>query len=91
MSKFDLLKIIKHPKTGEFEVDLRNKVKVRGANIQPTMKAFDLMIKKRALKRALKLDKNPTEEEYRVLRQKFEQAVEEKNFRPKNKPVTVRV
>lgn len=89
--KRELLRIVFNPNTKEFEVDLRNKVRARGANIQPTDEAFELMIKKKALPRALKLKSDLTPDQYSKLREKFQSTIEEKNFRPTNKPVKIRI
>ncbi|MBD3363324.1 DUF448 domain-containing protein [Candidatus Dojkabacteria bacterium] len=89
--KRELLRIVRHPETGDLEVDLRNKIRARGANISPTLEAFDLMVKKKVLPKALKLEDPISEKEYAKLRKKFRDAIEEKNFRPSNKPVKIRV
>ncbi len=91
LSKFDLIRIVKNPSTGIFEIDLRNKIRARGANLKPTEEAFDLMVKKKALKRALLLEKDLSIEEYEDLKSKFLEAVEEKTFRPNNKPVRIKI
>ena len=49
------------------------------------------MVKKKSLQRALKLDKDLSKEEYKNLKIDFLNAIEEKSFRPTNKPVKVRV
>ncbi|MCA9386208.1 YlxR family protein [Candidatus Dojkabacteria bacterium] len=89
--KKDLVRIVLDPETNKLEVDLRNKIRARGANLLPTLEAFELMEKKKVLRRALKLDRAITQDEYKELREKFIEAIEEKNFRPNNKPVKVRV
>ncbi len=90
-SKRELIKIIRNPETKKLEVDLRNKIKTRGANLTPSMEVFDKMVEKNLLTRALKLESKPTKEEYEILREDFQKAIEEKNFRPDNKPVKIRV
>ena len=55
------------------------------------MEAFDLAIKKRAISRALKLEKPLTKEEIDQLRIEFQIAIDEKKFRPREKPVMIRV
>ena len=92
---------VKKPKTelmrlvrlsdGTVKVDPRSKLEGRGANITMSPEAFDLAVKKRALQRALKLEKPLTQEKISQLRQEFIEAIDERNFRPKGKPVTIRV
>ncbi len=89
--KNELVRIVRNPQNQSLEIDLKNKIRARGANLLPTLEAFDLMRKKRALMRALKLEKDLTNEEYEDLRNKFLSSLEEKAFRPDNKPVTIRV
>lgn len=89
--KKDLLRIVVNPSTGKLEVDLKGKIRTRGANLDTTMEAFEIMVKKNLLRHALKLEKNPTKEEYDELRIEFEKAIEEKNFRDGNKPVKIRI
>lgn len=90
LPKNELLRLVKTP-DGVVKVDLKSKLEGRGANISMSMDSFDLAIKKRAIPRALKLERQLTKEEVEQLRVEFEQAIDEKKFRPKDKPVTIRV
>ena len=76
---------------GVVKVDPRSKISGRGANLSMTLAAFDLAIKKKAIQRALKLEKPLTQESILILREEFAKAIEERAFRPKDKPVTIRV
>lgn len=90
LPKSELVRFVKTD-SGEVVIDLKSKLKGRGANLTMTTEAFDLALKKRALQRSLKLDKPLTDNQIVKLRGEFEKAIEEKTFRPKNKPVTIRV
>lgn len=90
LPKNELLRLVRSS-DGAVKVDLRSKLEGRGANISMNMEAFDLAIKKRAISRALKLEKPLTKEEIDQLRIEFQIAIDEKKFRPKEKPVTIRV
>lgn len=90
LPKNQLLRLVK-TSDGTVKVDPRSKLEGRGANISMTMEAFDLAIKKRSIPRALKLERALSKEEIDQLRIDFEQAIDEKKFRPKDKPVTIRV
>jgi len=72
-------------------VDLSGREKGRGANLDMNVEAFDLAVKKKAIERALKLEKNLTESDIETLREEFINALEERKFRKGNKPVTIRV
>lgn len=89
--KNELVKFVYNYDTEKVEVDLRNKIRGRGANLDTNEEAFDLMVKKKALPRALKFENDLSVEEYARLKKEFLDAVEEKNFRPTNKPVTIRI
>lgn len=89
--KKELIRLAFDASTGKVVVDLRDKIRGRGANILPTIEAFDLAIKKRAINRALKLENPLTEDEIRVLRLEFEEKIGEKAFRPDNKPVKIKI
>ena len=90
LPKNELLRLVR-TSDGGVKVDPRSKLEGRGANISMTLEAFDLAIKKRAIPRALKLERSLTKEEVDLLRIEFEQAIAEKKFRPKDKAVTIRV
>ena len=89
--KRELVRIVFNPNSSQFEVDIKNKIRARGANLSPTLEAFDLMVKKKSLTRALKLEKNLSEQQYEDLKNKFVLALEERNFRPHNKAVKIRI
>lgn len=89
--KNELVRIVIDPETGKAVIDLRSKIRARGASVDTSEKAFDLMVKKRALQRALKLDNDLSKEEYENLKKDFLNAIEEKSFRPTNKAVKVRI
>lgn len=89
-AKTELLRLVL-TENGDIEIDLTGKLKGRGANILPTLEALELAIKKNSLVRALKIEGGLKYEQLNSLRDKFAQAIEEKSFRPKNKPVTIRI
>ena len=76
---------------GGVVVDAGGKLRGRGANLDMTLAAFDAAISKKAVDRALKLDKPLTKLQIAQLRSDFEQALDTKHFRQGNKPITVRV
>jgi hypothetical protein len=76
---------------GEVVIDLKGKEKGRGANLSMSQEAFELAVKKKAFQRTLKLTKPLSEAEIANLRKKFAEAIEQKQFRPSNKPVTIKV
>lgn len=88
--KGELMRLVKDAQ-GNVKVDPRSKLSGRGANLSMSLEAFDLAIKKRAIQRALKLEKPLTKQEVESLRTEFAKAIEERTFRPKDKPVTIRV
>lgn len=90
LPKNELMRLVR-TSTGTVKVDPRSKIEGRGANLKMTMEVFDLAIKKRAISRALKLDRNLSPEEIEQLRSDFQQAIDEREFRPKDRPVTIRV
>lgn len=90
LPKSELMRFVK-VESGEVKIDPNSKLKGRGANLTMTLEAFDLAIKKKAFQRALKLERTLSREDVEELRKEFEVQIEEKTFRPKNKPVTIRV
>jgi predicted RNA-binding protein YlxR (DUF448 family) len=88
--KNELIRIVKLI-DGTVKVDPRSKLEGRGANLTMNIEAFEVAIKKKALNRALKLQRELKPEEIEQLRIDFEHAIAEKAFRPKDKPVTIRV
>jgi len=90
MPKKDLIRIVRMPGS-EIRVDYTGKLKGRGANISQDIKAFDDAIARGILARALKLEGSLTLEEINRLREEFKNVIEEKQFRPNNKPVSVKI
>jgi predicted RNA-binding protein YlxR (DUF448 family) len=73
------------------QVDPKGKLRGRGANITMDVKILQEAIEKGVLERALKLKRKLTNEEKKSLKSDFIDAVEEKKFRPGNKPVVIKV
>jgi hypothetical protein len=90
LPKSELLRIVK-TEDGKISVDLKGKLKGRGANIIPEVAVFDQAIQKRMFERALKLGHKFSAAEVESLKKEFLDALEERKFRPKNKPVSIRV
>ncbi len=76
---------------GEVKIDLKGKERGRGANLDMTLEAFDMAVKKGAIDRALKLEKKLTKDQIDSLRADFEAAIEEKKFRKGNEAVVIRI
>lgn len=70
-------------------IDLRDKLSGRGASLFPNMEALEKALKINAFSRAFKRKLRTDEIEY--LKNEFQKAVDEKNFRPNNKSVTLRL
>ena len=91
----------KHPKNqmirlvrlenGDVVVDPKGKEKGRGANLLMSEAVFDLALKKKAIQRALKLDKPLSSDDIARLRSEFLQAIALKSFRKGNQPVTIKI
>lgn len=90
LPKNELIRLVKTPE-GLVKVDTRSKLGGRGANLTMSMEAFDLAVKKKAISRALKLERSLTKAEIEYLRKDFEESIAERKFRPKDRPVTIRV
>ena len=90
LPKSELLRIVK-TEDGKVSVDLKGKLKGRGANIIPEGAVFEQAIKKGMFERALKLGHKFSPAEVESLKEEFLDALEERKFRPKNKPVSIRV
>lgn len=90
LPKKELVRLVKTA-DGKVAVDAWNKIKGRGANIKPTIDAFDLAVKKNAISRALKLEQPLTGTELAELKAKFMDVIAEKQFRPDNKPVKIKL
>jgi len=91
MAKNDLIRLVFDSLSKTLHVDLKGKMKGRGANITPSIDSLEIAFKKRALERALKLEKRLTTEEQEQLKTEFSAAIAEKEFRPKNKPVRIKL
>jgi predicted RNA-binding protein YlxR (DUF448 family) len=90
ISKFDLIRLVRTDDEN-VEVDLKGKSKGRGANLTPDLAVFDEAVKRSMIEKALKLKKKMGPEKVKILREQFIRAIEEKKFRPKNKPVRIRI
>lgn len=88
--KNELIRIVRTPED-KVVVDIKGKVKGRGANIEKSLEVFEKATQKNMIPRALKMDRKLSIEEIDLLRQQFESAIEEKEFRKGNKPVKIRV
>lgn len=88
--KSELIRLVK-TETGEIKVDLKGKVKGRGANILPDLEVFDRAIKNGTIERALKIEKRFSPRQENELKMNFQSAIEERSFRPDNKPVSIRI
>jgi len=89
-AKAELIRLVR-TENGEVKVDLKGKLKGRGANICPDLKVLEEAIKNKVIERALKLGRKLTKDEAEKLREEFAKALEEREFRPKNQPVSIRV
>jgi predicted RNA-binding protein YlxR (DUF448 family) len=76
---------------GLIRIDPKGKEKGRGANLSMSMEAFDQAVKKHAFERALKLNRKLDAAKLQGLRAEFAEAIDQKKFRPGNKPVTIKV
>jgi predicted RNA-binding protein YlxR (DUF448 family) len=90
MNKKDMIRLAISAE-GTVVVDLKGKVKGRGANLSADIAAFDEAIKKKAIQRALKLDRKQTKEEIDLLRKDFESAIQEKALRMGVKKVVLKI
>lgn len=90
MPKKDLVRLVRTP-DGKVVVDRTGKSKGRGANLSQNIEVFDTAVSKGLLRKALKLESPLSLEQIEELREEFKHAIEEKQFRPNNKPVSIRV
>lgn len=88
--KKELMRLVRLP-DGAVKVDPTGKMRGRGANLDSSIEAFDIAVKKGAIERALKLDQKLSSTQISNLRSEFERIVAEKQFRAGQKVVTVRV
>ena len=88
--KVDMIRLVK-AEDGSVAIDIKGKLKGRGANLSMDIAAFELAIKKKAINRALKLEKPLNEEQINKLREEFLNAIEHKKFRKGNKPVVIAI
>jgi hypothetical protein len=89
--KNELMRFVLVKDTDKVFVDPKDQLKGRGANLSMNIEAFELAIKKRAIERALKLDRKLSVEEIEQLRKDFLKAIEERSFRKGNQAVTIKV
>jgi hypothetical protein len=93
--KRDLLRLVRVAalKPGErpVQVDQTGKLRGRGANITPTMAAFEQAITKGSIEHNLKLEQKLTATEVEALKAEFEQAINEREFRQGKKKVTLKI
>jgi predicted RNA-binding protein YlxR (DUF448 family) len=76
---------------GSVEVDPRDHLQGRGANLSMTVDAFDLAVKKKAFERSLKLGRSLAPAEVERLRNDFQEAIKEREFRKGNQSVTIKI
>ncbi|MBN1331332.1 YlxR family protein [Candidatus Dojkabacteria bacterium] len=88
--KNELIRLVQD-RDGVIKVDLKGKIRGRGANISPDIKILEKGFDKGVIKKALKLERSLTKAEKTRIKKEFQVAVEEKQFRPANKPVKIRV
>lgn len=88
--KSELIRLVK-TEQGGVQVDIKGKRQGRGANITPDMEVLETAFEKGVIIRALGLKKPLTEKEKQKLKKDFQNAIEEKNFRPQNKNVSIRI
>jgi predicted RNA-binding protein YlxR (DUF448 family) len=94
LPKRDLVRLVRVTnEQGGFEVivDVYNKRDGRGANIKPDLAVFELALSKGILAKALQLNRQFSEEEKEALRLDFAAALEEREFRPKNQKVRLKI
>lgn len=72
-------------------IDIKGKEKGRGANITSNIKAFDLALKKKAIERALKLNKKLNDLEVEKLRQSFIDAIKSRTLRKGSNKISLKV
>lgn len=72
-------------------IDLKGKEKGRGANISSNIEAFDFALKKKAIERALKLNKKLNEQEVVILRQSFIDAINNKQLRQGSNKISLKI
>ncbi len=72
-------------------VDASGKARGRGANLDSTVEAFDLAVKKRAIENALKIERKLETNEVQKLRDDFLKLLEEREFRKGKQPVFLKV
>jgi len=88
--KNELLRLVLTP-DNEITVDLKGKAKGRGANIIPSLAAFELALKNKAMEKAFKLKKKLIAGQIDKLRQEFVNAIAQKEFRQGSKPVSIKI
>jgi uncharacterized protein len=94
--KRDMVRLVRLPKEEDAKdfvvaVDPKGKLRGRGANLDTTVEAFDMAVKKNAIERALKLERKLTAAELAQLREDFVHVLSEREFRRGNKPVKLKI
>lgn len=76
---------------GEIKLDLTGKARGRGANICPDKTCLDKAFDKKLFNKALKTDYKLDKDEFENMKIDISKYIEEKDFRPNNKPVKIRI
>lgn len=92
LPKQEMIRLVRQdPDLDSIVVDVKGKLKGRGANLEKSLDSFDIAVKKRAIERALKLDKPIGADQLATLREQFALAIAEKDFRQGNKKVVLKI
>lgn len=86
--KNEMIRLVRR-EDGSVCIDIKGKERGRGANLSMDVAAFDNAVKKKAINRALKLEKGLSAEQLAKLREDFIEAIAMKEFRQGNKPVKI--
>lgn len=92
--KSEMIRIVRLESPGggwHVQVDPKGKLRGRGANIDSTIAAFDLAVQRKAIERALKLERGLTTQELEQLRSQVEDLLAERMFRQGQKKVVYKV
>ena len=76
---------------GSIAVDLKGKIKGRGASLSASIDALETALKKKAIERALKLERKLTNDEVIKLKEEFASALNERELRYGKKRVEVKI
>jgi len=88
--KREMLRLVLGP-NGMVEVDIKGKMKGRGANISANIEALDLAFKKKSIERALRLQQGLNIDNCNIIREKFLLALNEKKLRGDDKRVIIKI